>query len=178
VGTTTTGAAGTSASVTNSGTSSAAVLNFTIPQGASGGGVNAYDTHVEFQNPAAAGVEYQSPVQNVDVAYNSGSPLTTYGGYGTFTVFPVNCTMKALNVAVSNASSLGGPGSDTTTITVLHNGSATSMACSVTTNSGNSLACQDTTHTFAVSAGDQIGLEFNQTSGIPANQIDVGLICE
>lgn len=33
VGTTTTGAAGTSASVTNSGTSSAAVLNFTIPKG-------------------------------------------------------------------------------------------------------------------------------------------------
>ena len=177
VGTTTTGAPGTSASVTNSGTSSAAVLNFTIPQGASGGGVNAYDTHVEFQNPTAAGVEYQSPVQNVDVTYNSSSPLTTYGGYGTFTVFPVNCTMKALNVAVSNASSLGGVGSDTTTITVFHNGSATSMTCSVTTN-GNSLACQDTTHTFAVSAGDQIGLLFNQTSRTPANQIDVGLICE
>jgi len=36
VGTTTTGAAGSSASVTNSGTASAAVLNFTIPQGSSG----------------------------------------------------------------------------------------------------------------------------------------------
>ena len=36
VGTTTTGAAGTSASVTNSGTSSAAVLNFTIPKGDKG----------------------------------------------------------------------------------------------------------------------------------------------
>ena len=36
VGTTTTGAAGTSASVTNSGTSSAAVFNFTIPQGTNG----------------------------------------------------------------------------------------------------------------------------------------------
>jgi hypothetical protein len=34
----TTGAAGTSASVTNAGTSSAAVLNFTIPQGADGAG--------------------------------------------------------------------------------------------------------------------------------------------
>ena len=38
VGTTTTGAAGTNASVTNSGTSSAAVLNFTIPRGADGQG--------------------------------------------------------------------------------------------------------------------------------------------
>jgi hypothetical protein len=36
VGTVTTAAAGTQASVTNSGTSSAAVLNFTIPQGAAG----------------------------------------------------------------------------------------------------------------------------------------------
>jgi len=36
VGTVTTGAAGSSVSVTNSGTSSAAVLNFTIPQGANG----------------------------------------------------------------------------------------------------------------------------------------------
>jgi hypothetical protein len=36
VGTTTTGAAGTSASVTNSGTSTAAVLNFTIPKGDTG----------------------------------------------------------------------------------------------------------------------------------------------
>lgn len=36
VGTTTTGSAGTNASVTNSGTSSAAVLNFTIPRGADG----------------------------------------------------------------------------------------------------------------------------------------------
>ncbi len=36
VGTVTTGAAGTSASVTNSGTSGAAVLDFTIPRGATG----------------------------------------------------------------------------------------------------------------------------------------------
>ena len=36
VGTVTTGAAGTSAKITNAGTSSAAVLNFTIPRGATG----------------------------------------------------------------------------------------------------------------------------------------------
>jgi hypothetical protein len=39
VGTVTTGAAGSSASVTNSGSSSAAVFNFTIPRGATGTGV-------------------------------------------------------------------------------------------------------------------------------------------
>ena len=36
IGTVTTGASGTSAAVTNSGTATAAVLNFTIPQGATG----------------------------------------------------------------------------------------------------------------------------------------------
>jgi len=38
IGTVTTGAPGTQANVTNSGTSSAAILNFTIPQGAAGSG--------------------------------------------------------------------------------------------------------------------------------------------
>ena len=38
VGTTTTGEAGTDASVSNSGTTAAAVLNFTIPRGVAGGG--------------------------------------------------------------------------------------------------------------------------------------------
>ena len=44
VGTTTTGEAGTEASVTNSGTTSAAVLNFTIPKGAKGDKGDAGDT--------------------------------------------------------------------------------------------------------------------------------------
>lgn len=47
VGTTTTGEPGTKASVTNSGTSSAAVLNFTIPAGAKG----------EKGDPGAAGTD-------------------------------------------------------------------------------------------------------------------------
>ncbi len=42
VGTVTTGAAGTNASVTNSGTSSAAVLDFVIPRGADGSGGGSY----------------------------------------------------------------------------------------------------------------------------------------
>jgi hypothetical protein len=52
VGTTTTGAAGSNASVTNSGTSSAAVLNFTVPRGATGltgntgpAGVNSFGSY-------------------------------------------------------------------------------------------------------------------------------------
>lgn len=49
VGTTTTGAAGTSASVTNVGTSSAAVFNFTIPQGAQGANGTSKVTFVDWR---------------------------------------------------------------------------------------------------------------------------------
>jgi microcystin-dependent protein len=54
VGTTTTGAAGSNASVTNSGSSSAAVFNFTVPQGIAGAtGLNAYNiTSGAFTVPA------------------------------------------------------------------------------------------------------------------------------
>lgn len=45
VGSTTTGNPGTNASVTNSGTSSAAVLNFTIPRGADGQDITITQTH-------------------------------------------------------------------------------------------------------------------------------------
>ncbi len=175
VGTTVTGAAGSSASVTNSGSTSAAILDFTIPQGASGSGVNAYDTHVEFENPATGTVEYSSAVPNSAGA----APQVSYGAFGSFTIFPVSCTMKALNVGVKNVGG-GGSGSigpDTTTITVYHNGLATSMSCGVTTNNSTS-TCRDTTHTFAVTAGDPISLNLSETSNAPYDQIDVGLVCE
>ena len=42
VGSTTTGAAGTNATVTNSGTSSSAILDFTIPRGATGAAGTSY----------------------------------------------------------------------------------------------------------------------------------------
>jgi hypothetical protein len=62
VGATTTGAAGSSASVTNSGDSSAAILNFTIPTGAAG------------QNGAA--VELQATATHVQWRYVGGSTWT------------------------------------------------------------------------------------------------------
>jgi hypothetical protein len=67
VGTVTTGAAGTSAIVTNSGTSSAATLNFTIPRGdtGAGGGGSGTVTSVGLVLPGVFSV--------------SGSPVTTTG---------------------------------------------------------------------------------------------------
>jgi SPP1 family predicted phage head-tail adaptor len=56
VGTVTTGAPGTSAAVTNSGTSSAAIFNFTIPQGESGtGGSSSADPSITLDSTLTAG---------------------------------------------------------------------------------------------------------------------------
>lgn len=67
VGTTTTGAAGTSASVTNSGTTSAAVFNFVIPQGIKGdtGSVEAA-TKIHFDTSYSGGTPNQG-----DMAWDS-----------------------------------------------------------------------------------------------------------
>jgi hypothetical protein len=87
---------------------------------------------------------------------------------------PVSCTLKALNLAVNNFASAG---SDTTTVTVYQNGSATAMTTNVTTN-GDARGSSDTTHTVAVSAGDQISIAFKESNVNPYNNITIGLICQ
>lgn len=68
VGTTTTGASGSSASVTNSGTASAAVLNFTIPQGPTA-------THVV---PGSSATTYAVGANDrMVVVTNTGTPTIT-----------------------------------------------------------------------------------------------------
>lgn len=55
-GTTTTGAAGTSAAASNSGTSSAAILDFTIPRGADAGLRYAFESSTSMAAPASGGL--------------------------------------------------------------------------------------------------------------------------
>ncbi len=55
-GTTTTGKAGTSATASNSGTSSAAVLDFTIPRGADAGMRYAFESSTSMAAPASGGI--------------------------------------------------------------------------------------------------------------------------
>lgn len=55
-GTTTTGAAGTSAAASNSGTSSAAILDFTIPRGADSGLRYAFESSTSMAAPASGGL--------------------------------------------------------------------------------------------------------------------------
>jgi hypothetical protein len=82
--------------------------------------------------------------------------------------------VAALNVGVNNYSS---PGSDTTTITVYKNASATTMTCSVGTD-GNGAGCTDSTHSFSVVQGDSLALGFTETNSNPFNMVTVGLVCQ
>ena len=78
VGSTTTGAAGTQATVTNSGTSSAAVLNFTIPRGATG----------------ATGASGQNGRDGAD-GYSPTATVTKSGDTATITITDKNGTTTA-----------------------------------------------------------------------------------
>lgn len=118
VGTTTTGAAGSSASVTNSGSTSAAILNFTVPQGPAGApgstgvtgpqgpagtnGTNGTDAPVTF---SAALNLAQDPdeIAGFSLTGTPGTLLTGDPGYQTgypvaATYFPTACSMKSMNV--------------------------------------------------------------------------------
>lgn len=78
VGTTTTGEAGTNASVTNSGTSSAAVLNFTIPRGAQGAPGDVSDVIVNGESVVTDGVA-NIVIEATDSANKSLSNLNAEG---------------------------------------------------------------------------------------------------
>lgn len=72
VGTTTTGAAGTNATVTNTGTNSAAIFNFTIPRGATGATGTTGAQGIPGVVTATAPLTYDAPTQTVAI-----TPATT-----------------------------------------------------------------------------------------------------
>ena len=104
IGTVTTGSPGTPAAVSLSGTASAAILNFTIPQGAAGppGGGNGGSGNSGIQ---AAGV-YHSVQNNLNYPYysvnNPNSSATESGltaaSFAALTWVPTACTASALSV--------------------------------------------------------------------------------
>ena len=151
VGTVTTGAAGTQASVTNSGTGSAAVLNFTLPQGAtgaagsggsgtSGGGGTSGVAFASMYHAVSYAATYYS-VNNTNQAANETASVLTW--------VPAGCSATKLVVYSQQAA----------TITVtLRTGTLGSMAdstlsCSVST--GQSCTA---TGAIAVAAGQFVDL--------------------
>ena len=122
IGTVSTGAAGTSVAITNTGTSSAAVLNFTIPQGAagvagSGGGGGGGTSGIPF-------VSMYHAVSFNFIFYSVNGPASSATEIGTvqqpasaFTWVPAGCTATALNVFSQQTNTItvtlrvGAPGS-------------------------------------------------------------------
>ena len=150
VGTTTTGAAGTNASVTNSGTSSAAVLNFTIPRGADGQDADA-PTIVE-------GTTGTSTEGSTAIKYPDGT-LLCYGRKG----FTLNISSSYEgsyfnSCSFANCYPVSFIATPVTTITV-HQGSAL-IGCNLTTPSSTGF----TAYVWKAQAKNNVAINMNYIS--------------
>lgn len=166
VGTVTTGAAGSLASVTNSGSASAAVLNFTIPQGAAGtngtgggpGGVSGALSGSMFHMVSFNNIFYS--VSNTNA---SGSEDAS-----TLTWVPAGCTATTLSVysqqlnAITVTARQGLPGSMTDT----------ALSCSAASNGSCSV-----TGSVSVAAGSFVDFKVNNANGTPGG-VWMALACK
>ncbi len=118
VGTVTTAAAGTLASVTNSGTASAAVLNFTIPQGAAGtsgggGGGGSGASMLSMYHAISFNFNFYS-VSNTNMSVNEDASVLTW--------VPTACTVTSFSVFSQQTNTItatlrhGVPGAMTTAL--------------------------------------------------------------
>ena len=168
VGSVTTGAAGTQAAVTNSGTGGAAVLNFTIPQGAagtngsgggSGGGGTSGIPFASMYHAVSFNASYYS-VTSSNSAATEGDPVLTW--------VPASCTATQLRVFSRQANAI--------TVT-LRQGSPTAMVdtglvCSVASGS----ACT-ASGSVAVAAGNFVDLHVSGANGT-ASGVWMALACD
>jgi hypothetical protein len=154
VGSVTTTSAGTPATVTNAGTGTAAVLNFSIPQGAagsSGGGG---------PSSAVSPLSVYHDVSFANLFYSVNSPTSNPSELAPIlTWIPTGCTATALNVYSQQSNSItitlrtGTPGSM----------AATSLACTASTGTSCSA-----TGSVSIAAGTFIDLNITGASGTTA----------
>ncbi|WP_334267757.1 DNRLRE domain-containing protein [Edaphobacter sp. HDX4] len=157
VGTVTTGAAGTAAGVTNSGTPTAAVLNFTIPQGApgtngsgsSGGGAGEGSFASTYHS-----VSFSTNYYSVNSANANANELATI-----LTWVPAGCTATTLSVYSQQGNTIQ---------VILRSGlpgamADTALACSASTNS----SCTATGN-VSIAAGSFVDLRVQGSSGLAA----------
>jgi hypothetical protein len=156
VGTVTTGAAGTQASVTNSGTASAAVLNFTIPQGAagtSGGGGGGGTSGIPFASMYHA-VSFNTTYYSVNSATASASETAA-----VLTWVPAGCTATKLVVFSQQSNTV------TVTLRAGASGSIANTGLSCAASSGGSCTA---TGSVAVPAGGFVDVSITGASGTSA----------
>ena len=157
VGTVTTGAPGTQAAVTNSGTASAAVLNFTIPQGAPGangtGGGGGGTSGIPFAAMYHS-VSFQTnfySVNNPNASVNEDQSVLTW--------VPAGCTATMLTVFSQQ--------SNTITVT-LRQGSPGNMVGTALSCSASSGGSCTSTGSVTVAAGSFVDLSVTGESGMAA----------
>lgn len=165
VGTVTTGAAGTQASVTNSGTATAAVLNFTIPQGApgtSGGGGGGGTSGIPFASMYHS-VSFNTLYYSVNNPNASASETAS-----VLTWVPAGCTATKLVVFSQQ--------SNTVTVT-LRAGASGSMANTELSCSASSGGSCTATGSVAVAAGNFVDVSITGASGTSAG-VWTALACD
>ncbi len=158
VGTVTTGAAGSAAAVTNSGTASAAVLNFTIPQGAAGANGTGGGTG---SAPGALSGSMYHAVSFYNLYYSvSNSNAAGSEDASVLTWVPSGCTATTLSVysqqaqAITVTLRLGIPGSM----------ADTALACTAAAAGGS---CS-VTGSVAVAAGNFVDLRVDHANATAA----------
>jgi hypothetical protein len=154
IGTITTGAAGTQAAVTNSGSASNAILNFTLPQGApgsSGSGTGTGNT---------SGIGPQSVYHDVSFAalfFSASSSSSNASELApVLTWVPAGCTASALNVYSQQSNSI--------TVT-LRTGTPGAMASSTLACTASTGVPCSATGSVAIPAGSFIDLNITGASG-------------
>lgn len=165
VGTVITGLAGTQASVTNSGTAQAAVLNFTLPQGAAGtngsggGGGASASTFLSMYHAVSFATNYYS-VSSTNASASEGASVLTW--------VPAACTATKLTVFSQQAN---------TVVVTLRNGVSGSMADTALACSAASGGSCTVTGSLAVAAGSFVDLSIAGASGTAAG-VWTALACE
>jgi hypothetical protein len=172
VGTVNTGAAGSSVQVTNTGSSTAAILNFTIPQGATGatgsggsGGGGGGISGVGVYHTVYSGIPLYLLYYSVN---NSTSTASEFGTatvpYSVLTWVPTKCTATALNVYSQQG--------QTITVTLRYGSSPSNMASSLDLTctampNGSGGTCP-ATGSDTVPAGGFVDLEISGADSNPA----------
>ena len=162
VGTVTTLAPGLAATITNSGTSNAAVLNFGIPQGATGaagssgsGSSTASGTFAAMYHTVSYATTYYAVNSTNASTVENGTGATT----GVLAWVPLGCTATQLSVYSQQTNAI--------TVT-LRSGSPGAMVSSTLSCSAMTNASCTATGSVPVAAGQFVDYQISGASGTPA----------
>ena len=164
VGTVTTGAPGSSAAVTQTGTAEAPVLNFTIPQGLTGA------TGSLANLSASAPITYAN--NTVGLADVSPSPAGTYGSSTQIPAITVDAKGRVTSVTTNAASGGGTWSTYTPTLTGITLGSGTAMSAKYT-QIGKTVHFR--IHILASALANSITMATNAELGLPVTSVHNGV---